>query len=88
MARGYPRFLYSNPTNTKSEGPFILHTLFPKKLYHVHWLPFHNCAQIFEIKAWGDECNEEESSKLLIEVIKWFDHQLKVDLIKKLDNKK
>ena len=29
MARQYPRFLYSNPTNTKSKGPFVLHMLKP-----------------------------------------------------------
>ena len=27
MGRNYPRFLYSNPTNTKSPGPFIVHLL-------------------------------------------------------------
>ena len=30
MARKYPRFLYSNPGNTKSEGPFIVHLLEPR----------------------------------------------------------
>lgn len=35
MARGYPRFLFSNPQNVKTPGPFIVHTLFPKFLCHV-----------------------------------------------------
>ena len=30
MARSYPRFLFSNPINTKSKGPFIIHTIYPK----------------------------------------------------------
>ncbi len=30
MARQYPRFLYSNPQNTKSKGPFIIHLLEPR----------------------------------------------------------
>ena len=30
MARGYPRFLFSNPQNTKSEGPFLVHCLSPR----------------------------------------------------------
>jgi hypothetical protein len=29
MARQYPRFLFSNPQNTKSKGPFVVHTLDP-----------------------------------------------------------
>jgi hypothetical protein len=29
MAREYPRFLFSNPQNTKSKGPFIVHTINP-----------------------------------------------------------
>jgi hypothetical protein len=30
MARQYPRFLFSNPKDTKSPGPFIVHTLEPQ----------------------------------------------------------
>ena len=30
MARNYPRFLFSNPSNTKTPGPFIVHLLYPK----------------------------------------------------------
>ncbi len=29
MARKYPRFLFSDPQNTKSQGPFIVHTIDP-----------------------------------------------------------
>ncbi len=29
MPRQYPRFLYSNPKNSKSKGPFCVHLLFP-----------------------------------------------------------
>jgi hypothetical protein len=36
MARKYPRFLYSNPLNTKSPGPFLIHTLFPRVIFKVH----------------------------------------------------
>jgi hypothetical protein len=35
MARQYPRFLFSNPKNTKSEGPFIVHTLHPRIIMRV-----------------------------------------------------
>jgi hypothetical protein len=30
MARKYPKFLWANPTQTKSEGPFIVHTQEPR----------------------------------------------------------
>lgn len=35
MARSYPRFLFSNPTNTKTTGPFITHCIFPKGIIKV-----------------------------------------------------
>lgn len=35
MSRGYPRFLFSNPKNSKSEGPFIVHTLYPRMIFTV-----------------------------------------------------
>ena len=36
MARKYPRFLYSNPHNTKNKGPFVIHTLAPMTIFKVH----------------------------------------------------
>ena len=36
MARQFPRFLFSNPKNTKSEGPFIIHTLYPQCIFKVN----------------------------------------------------
>lgn len=35
MPRSFPKFLYSNPLNTKSGGPFIVHTMQPKGIYKV-----------------------------------------------------
>ena len=35
MARPYPRFVYSNPQNTKSHGPFIVHLLEPRLVFKV-----------------------------------------------------
>jgi hypothetical protein len=36
MAREYPRFLFSNPQNTKSKGPFVIHCLQPRLIFKVH----------------------------------------------------
>lgn len=35
MSREYPRFLFSNPKNTKSKGPFIIHTLEPELIMKI-----------------------------------------------------
>ena len=35
MARPYPRFIYADPHNTKSSGPFIVHTLPPQLIAKV-----------------------------------------------------
>lgn len=39
MARQYPRFLFSNPSNSKSKGPFIVHTLNPVMIIQVSVRP-------------------------------------------------
>lgn len=36
MARKYPKFLWSDPNNTKSQGPFIIHTQHPRFLVKVY----------------------------------------------------
>lgn len=56
MSRGYPRFLYSNPKKTKSKGPFLVHTLYPKFLAKVSFLPTEQGLIIIEM--W-DECNDQ-----------------------------
>jgi hypothetical protein len=35
MGRQYPRFLFSNPKDTKSAGPFIVHTIEPRLIAKV-----------------------------------------------------
>lgn len=39
MSRQFPRFLFSNPKNTKSKGPFIVHTLEPRIIIRVAKVP-------------------------------------------------
>lgn len=36
MARLYPKFLFSNPKNTKSTGPFIVHLQKPRMICKVY----------------------------------------------------
>ena len=37
MVRPYPPFMYSDPRNTKSAGPFIVHTLSPQMIAKVNF---------------------------------------------------
>ena len=39
MARGYPRFLFSNPQNVKTPGPFVVHCLEPRFIVRVDTCP-------------------------------------------------
>lgn len=39
MGREYPRFLFSNPKNTKSKGPFVVHTLEPRFIARIDRVP-------------------------------------------------
>lgn len=42
MSRKFPRFLFSNPTNTKSKGPFVFHTIAPHVICSISDQPFNN----------------------------------------------
>lgn len=44
MARLYPRFLFSDPQNTKSKGPFVVHTLDPKFIVKVCRVPVYGSS--------------------------------------------
>ena len=39
MARAYPRFLFSDPQNTKTPGPFVIHLLEPRLIFKVFRMP-------------------------------------------------
>lgn len=51
MGRLYPRFIYSTPQDTKSKGPFIVHTLVPQMIAKVSFADngFHyiNALEVF-----------------------------------------
>ena len=76
MSRGYPRFLFSNPQNTKEPGPFVVHLLFPKCICKVY--DFDKVQKTFSIKEirFFDECNGEEKENLLHHMRNWLFHQL------------
>lgn len=60
--RDYPRFLFSNPQNTKNKGPYIVHTIFPRLIIRIYqpvdFVPSTNHAAIsgtsgYDIEAVG-----------------------------------
>lgn len=74
MARQYPRFLFSNPQNTKSTGPFIVHLLPPKMICRVdsHFHPY----KIITLDVF-DPCDEKDLAEVEQAMLKWFLAQLR-----------
>jgi hypothetical protein len=56
MVRQYPRFIYSDPQDTKSAGPFIVHTLYPQLIAKVTFTQegFHQVAPLSMFTAADD----------------------------------
>lgn len=76
MAREYPRFLFCNPTNTKSKGPFIIHTIFPVKMYVLVFVPSMKQPFLREVAGWGDTGNAVEEHNIFLEANTWLRGQL------------
>ena len=53
MAREFPRFLFSNPKNTKTTGPFIIHMLDPHLLFRVEWGTRVNSFKLIIVPKFG-----------------------------------
>ncbi len=77
MSRAYPKFLFSDPEDTKSKGPFIVHTLPPKKMYIVNWLSKWPLFYLVEVKDWGDDCTEHTSAETIRAAEFWLSSKLK-----------
>lgn len=85
MPREYPRFLFSNPKNTKSPGPFCVHLLPPRFIcsleYHVDGS---NHVGTLTLKPldFFDSCTDDEQDKLMDDMQKWLYSQIKSRQIK------
>lgn len=76
MERQYPRFLFSNSNNTKTEGPFVVHLLYPKKLYRIEWDLKYPDYTIRRIPDWGDDCTEYHSTENEDDAVNWLNYQI------------
>ncbi len=90
MAREYPRFLFSNPQNTKSKGPFIIHCLEPRLIFKFEksigkkgydlilledWSPI-NYMQSIEPTAVQDLERKSLILKIAKEAKDWYNNQI------------
>lgn len=54
MAKLFPSFIFSNPTNTKSKGPFLIHTKYPRFIAKPS-----PSLDITILEKWDDALDEE-----------------------------
>lgn len=70
MSRKYPRFLFSNPKDTKSPGPFIVHTLEPQLIAVVTFAEdgwhFVDALEVFK------PATKEEINQVLLAMHNWY----------------
>lgn len=76
MARKYPKFLWSNPTNVKSEGPFIVHTQEPRFLAKPHFDEQRNFHSISILEMWDENYGPFDPlvQEIKEELFTWFDN--------------
>jgi hypothetical protein len=74
MARKYPRFLLANPSNTKSSGPFIIHTLEPRFISTPKFDEQRNLIHSSLLEAWTTDYDIMEVHKIMHELPQWYKH--------------
>lgn len=83
MARNYPRFLFSNPKNTKSEGPFCVHLLSPKVICKVSYDVNQDIGSLtLEPLEFFDSCSDHTADKVLLDMKEWLFSQILTRQIK------
>lgn len=82
MSRLHPRFLFSDPQNTKSKGPFVVHTIFPAAICKI--IDYDHNQKTFEIEMLTafDHCNQQEIDLMLSDMRNWILTQILLKQIK------
>ncbi len=73
MTKHFPRFIYSNPENTKSKGPFIIHTRFPKVILKVE---ISDTIKAVPLEVW-DLCTTDEIAEVAGYATNWYNYNIK-----------
>lgn len=85
MKRGYPRFLFSDPKNVATPGPFIVHTMEPKFIVKVTRVPLygekrrttHNGKICLTFVEDGGPVYSDELEKVTNRLYIWLEKQVK-----------
>lgn len=72
MAKKFPRFLFSDPTNTKQRGPFIIHTLEPRFICRPEFDTKRNLIDCRILEIFDKEYSFVEIDLILKEVPDWY----------------
>jgi hypothetical protein len=72
MARKYPKFLWSNPSNTKSSGPFIVHTQHPRFIVQPKFDEKRNLIHTSVVEIWEEEQSFVDVWEIQKEIPTWF----------------
>lgn len=72
MARKYPKFLWSDPNNTKSEGPFIIHTQYPRFIVKPSIDERRELYHLTNLDVWDEVDSIQEVKKIQQLIPRWF----------------
>jgi len=72
MARKYPKLLWSNPSNTKSSGPFVVHTQYPRFIAKPHFDEKRNLIDTSIIEMWEEKSSTVDAWEIQKEIPMWF----------------
>ncbi|WP_256009465.1 hypothetical protein [Desertivirga xinjiangensis] len=76
MARKFPKFLWTNPDNSKSEGPFLIHSQEPRFIAKPKFTEQRFMHEVSIIEMWDDSCGpfDPQVEEIKEEIIKWFNY--------------
>lgn len=79
MARGYPRFLFSDPQNVTTPGPFVVHTLYPRFIATIY---LSTEPREYLIECWDDINTSQELDSAVDRMRSWITAQINSGEIK------
>jgi hypothetical protein len=79
MARGYPRFIFADTKNTKSDGPFVIHLLEPRLIYKVEKTALEWTLQPLDKAPSPD--NSKEYQLIFKDALTWLHYQIREGFI-------
>ena len=74
MAKKFPRFLISDPTNVKEKGPFIIHTLEPQFICKPEFDDKRNVVDFRILEVFGSSPSHSEADEIAKEIPLWYRH--------------